>query len=91
MGTPTESIQLVAPREGAQTLRSIVEIIRTLMQANIACIFGFSLDDETVSWKAAAGFRSPDIDYEETQRRPESIALALQALGEDSVVVYEGV
>jgi PAS domain S-box-containing protein len=91
METPTEPIHVVAaPKEGAHTLRSIVEIIRTLMQADIASIHGFSLDDETVNWKAAAGFRSRDIDYEETQRRPALIALALQALAENSVVVYEG-
>jgi PAS domain S-box-containing protein len=91
MKASTESIHVAdAPLEGAQTLRSIVEIIRTLMQADVASILGFSLDDETVSWKAAAGFRSPDIDYEETQRRPEPIALALQALAENRVVVYEG-
>ena len=85
------SIQVVAtPAEGATTLRTIIEMIRTLMHADVASIFGFSLADETVSWKAAAGFRSPDIDYEETQRRPDSIALALQALAEDRVVVFEG-
>jgi two-component system NtrC family sensor kinase len=91
MKTSTESIHVVAaPTEGAQTLRSIVEIIRTLMLADVASILGFSLDDETVSWKAAAGFRSPDIDYGKKQRRPDSIALALQALVENRVVVYEG-
>ncbi len=91
MKTSTESIHVIAtPEEGAQTLRSIVEIIRTLLHADVASIHGISLDDETVYWKAAAGFRSPNIDYEETQRRPDSIALTLQALGENRVVVYEG-
>jgi PAS domain S-box-containing protein len=76
--------------ESAHTLRSIVEIIRTIMQAEVASIFGFELEDETISWKAAAGFRSPDIDYEESQQRPGHIALALQALAENKVVVFEG-
>jgi PAS domain S-box-containing protein len=76
--------------EGDHTLRSIVEIIRTIMQADVASIFGFSLDDGTVSWKAAAGFRSRNIDYEETRRQPDKVAMALQALAEDMVVVYEG-
>jgi hypothetical protein len=63
-----------SPLESASTLRSIVEIIRSIMQADVASIMGFELEDETVSWKAAAGFRSQDIDYEETYRRPQSIS-----------------
>jgi PAS domain S-box-containing protein len=89
--TPAESIQVLdSPMEGGGTLNSIVEIIRTIMQADVASIFGFELEDETVSWKAAAGFRSRDIDYEESQQRPDSIALALQAMAENKVLVYEG-
>ena len=86
-----ESIHVVAdPMESAASLRSIVEIIRSIMQADVASIFGFELEDDTASWKAAAGFRSRDIDYEGTIRRPETIRLALEALATNSVVVYEG-
>ena len=71
METSTESIQVIAsPTEGGHTLRSIVEIIRGIMQADVVSIFGFSLDDERFSWKAAAGFRSAEIDYEETSGVP---------------------
>ena len=91
METTTEPIHVVASQlESAGTLRSIVEIIRSLMQADVASILAFELEDETVSWKAAAGFRSSNIDYEATQRRPNAIALALQASVENRVVVYEG-
>ena len=91
MGTESESIQVLASQvEGASTLRSIVEIIRSIMQADVASILGFELDEETVSWKAAAGFRSPDIDFHKTQRRPDSIDVAMQALAENRVVVFEG-
>jgi PAS domain S-box-containing protein len=91
MRNTNESIQVVAsPREGAQILRSIVEIIRTLMQADVASLYSFSLDDEKVSWKAAAGFKSPNIDYEANEWRPDSVTLLLQALAEDVVVIYEG-
>jgi len=87
----SESIHVViSPSESATTLRSIIEIIRSLMQADVASILGFSLDDETVSWKAAAGFHSTAIDYDQTLRRPESISLALHALKENRVVVFEG-
>jgi PAS domain S-box-containing protein len=87
----TESVHVLAsPLESASILRSIVEIIRSIMQADVASIFGFELDDETVGWKAAAGFRSSDIDYEATLRKPDSINLALQALAENRVIVFEG-
>jgi PAS domain S-box-containing protein len=88
---PSEAIHVVdSPTESAASLRTIIEMIRSLMQADVASILGFSLDDETVFWKAAAGFRSPDIDYEQSTRRPDSISLALQALSENRVVVFEG-
>jgi len=91
METSSESIQVIAsPTEGGNTLRSIVEIIRGIMQADVVSILGFSLDDETFSWKAAAGFRSAEIDYEETTRRPGSARLILEALAEDEAVVFEG-
>lgn len=90
MATPVEPIHVVAlPGESAPTLRSIVEIIRSIMQADVASILGFELDDQTVSWKAAAGFRT-DIDYEESLRKPQPISLALQALAENRVVVFAG-
>jgi len=92
METPIESIRVVAsPLESPATLRAIIEMIRSLMQADVASILGIELEQETVSWKAAAGFRSPDIDYEQSMRRPHSISLALQALAENRVVVFEGV
>ena len=87
----SESIHVLGSSpESATTLRSIVEIIRSIMQADVASILGFELDEKTVSWKAAAGFRSPDIDYEEMYRRPQSISLMLEALAEHRVVVFEG-
>lgn len=89
--SPTESIHVSAsPLESAGTLRSIVEIIRSIMQADVASIMGLELEGETVSWKAAAGFRSPNIDYEATHRRPQSVGLMLEALAESRVIVLEG-
>ena len=91
MDAPTESTQVVvSPSEGATTLRAIVELIRSIMHADVAGIFGFSLSDQTVTWKAAVGFRSPDIDYQQTARRPLAVDLALRALAEDRVIVFEG-
>ena len=64
MHAPSESIHVVAsPMESAATLRSVVEMIRSIMQADVASVFGFELQDETASWLAAAGFSSGDIDY----------------------------
>jgi PAS domain S-box-containing protein len=91
METGAESIHVVAsPQESATTLRAIIEMIRSLMQADVASILGIALDQETVGWKAAAGFRSPEIDYEQSMHRPHSISLVLQALAENRVVVFEG-
>jgi PAS domain S-box-containing protein len=91
MHAQPESILVVAdPMENAASLRSIVEIIRSIMHADVASIFGFELEAETASWKAAAGFHSRKIDYEGTTRRPQSISRMLEALATNSVVIYEG-
>ena len=91
MDAPTESTRVVvSPSEGATTLRAIVELTRSIMHADVAGIFGFSLSDQTVTWKAAVGFRSPDIDYQQAARRPLAVDLALRALAEDRVIVFEG-
>src|SRR5215813_3748948 len=91
MEHPIDSIQVIASQpESAASLRTIVEMIRSIMQADVASIFGFSLDDQTIAWEAAAGFRSPDIDYEQTARRPLAIGQVLQALAENRLMVLEG-
>src|SRR5262249_58216939 len=69
---------------------TIVEMMRSSRQADVDSIFGFSLEDETIAWEAAAGFRSPDIDYEQTVRRPLAIGKVLQALAENRLMVLEG-
>ena len=88
---PIKSIHVRAAHpESATTLRTIIELIRTILHADVASIFGISLEDETISWQAAAGFRAPGIDYEQSVRRPVPITRVLEALDENQVIVLEG-
>src|SRR6185436_17797167 len=51
----------------------------------------YSLADESVTWKAASGFLSPDIDYQKPVQRPLAAGLARDALFGNSVVILEGI
>jgi len=79
------------PESESSTLQTIVELVRRIMHADVASILSYSLDDESVTWKAASGFRSPDIDYLQTVRRPLAVGLARQALDDNSVIIFEGI
>ena len=42
--------------EFAPALQTIVELVRRIMNADVASILSYSMIDETVRWKAASGF-----------------------------------
>lgn len=76
--------------ESATTLRTIVDLVRRIMQADTASILGFSLLDEQVTWKAASGFTT-DIDYREPVFRPAGSAMARRALESRTVALIQGI
>src|SRR2546423_7397169 len=56
MAAPAEVTYISSHPESATTLRTIVELVRRIMKADVASILGFSLIDQSVTWKAASGF-----------------------------------
>jgi two-component system NtrC family sensor kinase len=76
--------------ESANTLRTIVELVRRIMKADTASILGFSLLDETVTWKAASGFMT-DVDYSATVFRQIGSDLARRAYENNTVAVIQGI
>ena len=92
MAAPAEvSFTTSHPESEASTLQTIVELVRRIMNADVASILAYSLDDESVTWKAASGFLSPDIDYQKPVQRPLAAGLARDALFGNSVVILEGI
>ena len=77
--------------DSAATLRTIVELVRGIMKADVASILSYSLVDDTVTWKAASGFSSPGIDFQTPVKRPLAVEFARQALDKKEVVIFEGV
>lgn len=91
MAAPAEvSFTTSQPESETSTLQIIVELVRRIMHADVASILSHSLVDETVSWKAASGFLSPDIDFSPVSR-PLAASLARQAADDNSVAIFEGI
>ena len=91
MSASIEETHVQSPSpDSTVTLRAIVELVRTIMHADVASIYSFSLSEETVTWKAASGFRLPDIDFKQPVKRPLAVSFARQALAEKSVTIFEG-
>src|SRR5437763_7758579 len=76
--------------ESATTLRTIVELVRRITNADTVSILGFSLLDEKITWKAASGF-TIDIDYSQPVFRPAGSAMARRALESNSIALIQGI
>ena len=60
------------------------------MHADVASILGFSLIDETVTWKAASGFTVP-VDYLKPVMRPLGSTIARRALEANTIGIIQGI
>ncbi len=90
MAAPAEVIDAPTQTESANTLRTIVELVQRMMHADVVSILGFSLIDETVTWKAASGFTVP-IDYQQPVFRPLGSTIARRALEENTIGIVQGI
>ena len=90
MAAPAEVIDAPTQTESASTLRTLVELVRRMMHADVVSILGFSLIDETVTWKAASGF-SVAIDYLQPVFRPLGSAIARRASDENTIAILQGI
>ncbi|HXI62671.1 MAG TPA: ATP-binding protein [Pyrinomonadaceae bacterium] len=90
MAASTEAPATDSQPEFTPALQTIVELVRRIMNADVASILGFSLIDETVKWKAASGF-TVDVDYTQPVFRPLGSTIARRAFEENTVGILEGI
>ena len=90
MSAPAEGTATSPRPEFAPSLQSIVDLVRRIMHADVASILGFSLIDETVTWKATSGF-SVAIDYLQPVFRPLGSAIARRAYEENTISILQGI
>src|SRR4051794_22589938 len=86
----SESTSTNSRPEFAPALQTIVELVRRIMNADVASILGYSLVDETVRWKAASGFTVP-VDYQQPVLRPLGSEIARRALEQGTIGVIQGI
>ena len=91
MAASAEVINAPQQPESASTLRTIVELVRRIMRADVTSIVTFSLTDKTITWKAASGFREHLIDDSHPLVRPITNQIAQRALTTDLVMTFEGI
>src|SRR5437763_8560669 len=90
MAASTEAAATDSRPEFAPALQTIVELVRRIMNADVASILGFSLIDETVRWKAASGF-TVDVDFSQPVFRPLGSTIARRAFDGNSVGILQGI
>jgi len=90
MAASTEAPATDSQPEFTPALQTIVELVRRIMNADVASILGFSLIDETVRWKAASGF-TVDVDYTQPVFRPLGSTIARRAFEENTVGILHGI
>ena len=61
------------------------------MHADVTSILGFSLVDQTVTWKAASGFRTYTVDDTNPLSYPIANRPSRRALQADSVMILQGI
>jgi len=91
MTASAEVIQSANQPESASTLRTVVDLVRRIMRADTTSIVSFSLAEQTITWKAASGFRKHVIDDSHQLVWPVSNQIAQQALTADSVMTFAGI
>jgi PAS domain S-box-containing protein len=91
MAAPAEVTKVLTPPESASTLRTIVELVRRIMRADVTSILGFSLADKTVTWKAASGFRTYTVDDTNPRSYPIANRPTQLALEADAVMILQGI
>jgi two-component system, NtrC family, sensor kinase len=91
MAAPAEVTNGLPPPESATTLRTIVDLVRRITHADVTSIVSFSQIDQTITWRAASGFRVNQLEAAHPLIRPLTNELAQRVLGTDSVTVVQGI
>lgn len=91
MTAPAEVTYALSQPESATTLRTIVELVRRIMRADVASIVSFSMVDEIITWKAISGFHAHLFDDLRPFVHPQASGIVRQAFAEDTVGILKGI
>ncbi|MGZ8848352.1 MAG: GAF domain-containing protein, partial [Pyrinomonadaceae bacterium] len=91
MAVSAEVTVITPENEGATTLRTIVELVRRIMHADVTSVVSFSLTEETITWRAASGFRAHVVDERHPLSRSLSNQLASRAIAANKTLTVAGI
>ncbi len=91
MAVPAEATPAKPRAENAVTLQTIVELVRSIMHADVTSLVQFSLTEDTVTWKVASGLRAHVIDEEHPLIQPITNEIARRLVAANATSVVEGI
>jgi PAS domain S-box-containing protein len=91
MPAPAEVISAPTETESATTLRTIVDLLRRILHADVTSVISVSLANETITWKAASGFHGLVIDDEHPLTRSIINETERRAMANKATVILEGI
>ena len=91
MTASAEVIHAPSQPESATTLRTIVDLVRRIMQADVASIVSFSMVDEIITWQAISGFRAHTLDQLRPFIHAQASEIVRQALAAKTVGILQGI
>lgn len=91
MAAPAEVTEITPQNESATTLRTVVELVRRIMCADVTSIVSFSLAEKTITWRAASGFRAHVVDEHHPLVRSLTNELANRAIAANKTHTLEGI
>src|ERR1041384_7254122 len=89
--TETHSSVVRATPESVTTLRTVVEMVRRVMRSDTAAVASFARTEQTLTWQATSGFRTPVETDERDLVVPVTDAIAERAAKTDELLVLEGI
>lgn len=91
MAASAEVIHAPSQPESASTLRTIVELVRSTIHADVVSVVHISLADATIEWKVATGLRAHVIDDTHPLVRPIANELARRSIAANATMIVEGI
>src|SRR6266849_11047859 len=91
MAAPAEATPVKPRAESASTLQTVVELVRSIMHADVTSLVQFSLTEETVTWKVASGLRVHVIDDEHPLIQPITNEVARRSIASNATAIVEGI
>src|SRR6266852_687073 len=91
MAVPAEATPAKPRAENAVTLQTIVELVRSIMHADVTSLVQFSLTEDTITWKVASGLRAHVIDEEHSLIQPITNEIARRLVAANATSVVEGI